>query len=254
MKIRVVTVVKDEIEFLPVFLRHYDRFCDSIVIWDNGSSDGTLEIARAHPKVDLRAFKSEGFDMEAVFSVLHEARKESIGKFDWCLFPDCDELIMSRKPGSERKILENAVEQVLIPQGYCLVQKDAAPSFDPSKDPLFQCRWGHRSKDGDLFGYSKPIIMRPEIDIKWKPGRHGATLEAGCSTRKADDLILIHLDQVDFRLWLKRKMRPISPNDRKNGWGVLRWDLPRKEYDALWKRLSEGAIDLDDELPGSLTA
>lgn len=247
MKICVAAVVKDEEVLLPVFLDHYARFADSIVIWDNGSSDHTLEIARAHPKVEVHEFTSPGFDMASVFRVLGETKRRSIGKFDWCLFPDCDELIMSKVPGGERELLCASSEDVLIPEGYCLVEMDHDSALDPRQDMLAQRRWGYLDDD-----FSKPIVMRPEADLKWDPGRHSATFGVGCTNKRSKDLLLIHLDTADFNLWLKRKMRPISPEDRAKKYGVKRWDRPRAEYDVLWATAKAKASNLDTILPQTI--
>lgn len=244
MKVRVAAVVKDEEVLLPVFLDHYARFADSIVIWDNGSSDRTLAIARAHSKVEIHEFTSEGFDTASVFRVLGETKRESVGKFDWCLFPDCDELIMSRRPGCERELLSESSEDVVIPEGYCLVQMEGDPPLDPSQDVLTQRRWGYQDLD-----YSKPIVMRPGADLKWHPGRHDATFGSSCTTKDTHDLMLVHLDTADFDLWLKRKMRPISSEDRAKKYGVIRWDRPRMEYDLLWAKVKARSVSLDAALP-----
>ena len=36
---------------LPFFFRHYDGLVERYVIYDDGSTDGTLALLRAHPKV-----------------------------------------------------------------------------------------------------------------------------------------------------------------------------------------------------------
>jgi glycosyltransferase involved in cell wall biosynthesis len=244
IRIRVVAPIKDEEFFLPIFLAHYGSFCDSIILWDNGSTDRTLEIARAHPKVEVRHFVSDGFDTVSILRVLEESRRESIGSFDWCLFPDCDEMIISNPPGNERDVISAHTADILAPVGYCLVQKQGEPPLDPARDILKQRRHGYRSVQ-----HSKPIVARPGAYFVWQAGRHGIGLGAGCQLKQVADLALLHLDETDFNVWLKRKMRRISPEDRRSGWGVKRWDRQRSEYDILWKGIQARAVSLDAEIP-----
>lgn len=255
MKVRAAVPVKDEEDLLPAFLRHYGRFCDSIVVWDNGSSDRTLEIARSRPNVEVRSFGSAGFDTASVLAVLGETRRESVGRFDWCLFPDCDEFVVARTPGAEREILESAYGDVIRPTGYCLVQGPEEAPFDPSRDPLAQRRWGYRS-DRESTGredhYSKPIVLRPEVDLEWAPGRHDAKVPDGRVVESRRDLLLVHCDTVDFALWRRRKMRPISPDDRRRSLGVRRWDRPSGDYDALWAEEAAKARFIGGEIPAAL--
>jgi hypothetical protein len=58
---------------------------------------------------------------------------------------------------------------------------------------------------------------------------------------------------IDFDLWVRRKMRRISENDIRHGWGVKRWNRPREEYDRLWEEGLAKSHDLDKELPPCLT-
>ena len=46
----------NEEQILPFFFRHYDEIVDRYVIYDDGSSDRTVDICRVHPKVELRRF------------------------------------------------------------------------------------------------------------------------------------------------------------------------------------------------------
>jgi Glycosyl transferase family 2 len=167
MRIRVAVPVKDEEVLLPFFLRHYASFCDSIVVWDNGSRDRTTELAAAHPLVELRRFQSDGYDALAVLATMEETKRESVGRFDWCLFPDFDEFVVSRSPGGERAALEAASSDVLVPDGYCLVKGPDEPPLSLSRDLLEQLRFGYRSPP-----YSKPIVMRPSAKAVLHVGKH----------------------------------------------------------------------------------
>ena len=51
---------------LPYFLRHYERFCKTIVVYDNGSDDRSREIVSVHPLCDLRYVDSGEEDDERV--------------------------------------------------------------------------------------------------------------------------------------------------------------------------------------------
>ncbi len=81
--------VKDGIFFVQEWLENVGKLVDEIVVVDNGSTDGTFEILKAHPKVvDIVRTTgfNEGRDKNLVYAM---ARKRNP---DWCLWIDVDEI------------------------------------------------------------------------------------------------------------------------------------------------------------------
>ena len=88
-KLIVLLRVKDGIFFIHEWLSCYEKLADEIVVVDNGSTDGTYEILKAHPKVSSvirTAVYHEGRDKNLLYN---EARKRNP---DWCLWVDVDEI------------------------------------------------------------------------------------------------------------------------------------------------------------------
>ncbi|MEX8548558.1 MAG: glycosyltransferase family 2 protein [Mucilaginibacter sp.] len=88
-KLVVLLRVKDGIFFVHEWLENVGKLVDEIVAVDNGSTDGTFEVLKAHPKV-VDIVQTEGFnegrDKNLVYAM---ARKRNP---DWCLWIDVDEL------------------------------------------------------------------------------------------------------------------------------------------------------------------
>ncbi|MDB5017206.1 MAG: hypothetical protein JWQ84_2038 [Mucilaginibacter sp.] len=81
--------VKDGIFFVHEWLACFEKLVDEIVVLDNGSTDGTYEVLKAHPKVVdiVRTFDyHEGRDKNLMYE---HARKRNP---DWCLWLDIDEI------------------------------------------------------------------------------------------------------------------------------------------------------------------
>jgi len=81
----VVIVCKNESDIIGRTLQSVEVLTDDIVLYDNGSTDGTQEIARSH---GAQVFEGnwEGFG---------KTKKKGVGlaKYDWVLSIDADELI-----------------------------------------------------------------------------------------------------------------------------------------------------------------
>jgi glycosyltransferase involved in cell wall biosynthesis len=88
-KLVILLRVKDGIFFAQDWLNCYEKIADEIVVLDNGSTDGTYEILKAHPKVvDIAQTQgyNEGRDKNMLYAL---ARKRNP---DWCLWVDIDEI------------------------------------------------------------------------------------------------------------------------------------------------------------------
>lgn len=248
MKIRTIVPVYNEEFFLPHFLEHYSKISDSIVVLDNGSTDGSREIASLFPKVELREFSSEGYSEKAVLAALEAARMESVGKFDWCMFPDCDEFLAHRSGGDLRDLIEKSDSDVLISAGFQMIHHPSERPLNPAVSLVGQRRYGEQS-----YAYSKPIIMRPQADISWWPGKH-RVLTGQVNVRKAWDIVLLHLEMVDFGLWVYRKTRrTLSEDNVQNGWCVDRFCKDLDFYRTSWDDYLSRATFLGCQVPMLMT-
>lgn len=124
--------VKDGILFVQDWLDVMEKLVDEIVVVDNGSTDGTLEILQAHSKV-VDIAKTHGFDEGRDKILVYEmARKR---KPDWCVWLDIDEIF-------EKRVTRAIVEKMM----------------SNSKYNKFAFRLYHFTKDRKhLFFYYKPI-------------------------------------------------------------------------------------------------
>lgn len=78
---------------LPHFLKHYD-FVDRIVVYDNQSDDGSLEILKSAAKVEVRSFDTGGEHHEGKMDdIRREVWRESRGQADFVIVCDADEFL-----------------------------------------------------------------------------------------------------------------------------------------------------------------
>ena len=100
--------IKDGLFFVREWLRCFEKLADEIVVVDNGSTDGTYEILKAHPKV-VDICRTQGFNEGRDKNLLYNnARKR---RPDWCLWVDVDEIF---EPGITRKHFEKLMNNSLF--------------------------------------------------------------------------------------------------------------------------------------------
>jgi glycosyltransferase involved in cell wall biosynthesis len=89
-KFIVMLRVKDGLPFLAEWLSRYAILADEIVALDNGSTDGTFEALKTHPKV-VKVIRTEGYNEGRDKNLLYAHVRTR--KPDWCLWVDVDEIL-----------------------------------------------------------------------------------------------------------------------------------------------------------------
>lgn len=95
-KLVIMLRVKDGMFFAKEWLDCFEKLADEIVVLDNGSTDGTYEMLKAHPKV-VDIIRTEGYNEGRDKNLLYD--RVRLRKPDWCLWVDIDEIF---EPGLTR--------------------------------------------------------------------------------------------------------------------------------------------------------
>ena len=93
MTIHLYTFGWNEMRMIGFFFRHYEPFVDKFVFYDDGSTDGTLELLASKANVEIRPFAyscPDSFSL-SVQAMRNECWKESRGEADWVIVTDADE-------------------------------------------------------------------------------------------------------------------------------------------------------------------
>lgn len=157
----------NEEEMLPFYLRHYGTFCERIVVYDNQSTDRSRETLRAHPKVEVRELESGGrFDEEANLRMKHEGYKAEVGRADFVIVGDVDEILWAPDMAEFLAGCQARGETVIQSAGYQMVS---------ARFPVGDGQIYDLARLGAPYpGYSKTICFAPEVTIRWTPGCHRA--------------------------------------------------------------------------------
>jgi glycosyltransferase involved in cell wall biosynthesis len=152
--VTIYTVVFNEAFMLPLFARHYRaQFTDlRIVVFDNGSTDATVSVAK-DLGCDVRCFATDGMDDLCIADLKSSCLKMS--RSPWTIIVDCDEWC--------------AIDETSLAQAdFNIVKFRGWEMFDDVEHPGL-AEWG--CVDGY---YSKPSCFRTECfdDLRVLPGAH----------------------------------------------------------------------------------
>jgi glycosyltransferase involved in cell wall biosynthesis len=239
MNIVVVTLTYNEESIIGFFLRHY-HFASKIIIYDSGSTDRTLEIARKNPKVEIRdrAPTHGVIDDGENMRLKNEAWKDTGA--DWVVVVDCDEFLWHP---SIPKLLQKCDRH-----GWTIVGSEAYEMVGtaiPESGMLTDwIKTGVRSPQDRHM--DKTIIFKPVAALVHGPGCHDF-VSAPNQRTCPEKVKLLHYK------WLSRKYVmdkanacKLSEENKKHGWGMDGDGRPSSErWSWSYRNYLETAKELD---------
>lgn len=209
MKIHAYLVCWNEIDIMPLVIKHYQKFCDKITIMDNWSTDGSDKLAESLG-CDVVKFGTKFFDDQENMNIKNNCWRGSDA--DYVIVADFDELLCKHANSDFGK--EKVAPSIFKTIGWQVMSDEW-----PAKD-LIEITNGYRFDN-----YSKNIIFNPQRikEINYGPGAHECKPvgEVVWSTEALHVLHYKHIGGVQrtidrYREYQKR----MSKNNRKMGWGL----------------------------------
>ena len=227
---------------LPFFFRHYDSIVDRYVIFDDGSTDRSLQILADHPKVELRRFvRSDPNSFVLSEQALSNACwKESRGEADWVIVTDLDEHLYHPKMREYLGACAAAGVTLIPALGFQMVCDDL-----PGPGELLS----ETSPRGAPFDeMMKPSIFNPDAiaEMNFRLGRHTADPTGDIQVPDRDEVLLLHYKYVERSRTLARHrdlLARLGSTDADNRWGH-QYAWSGEEMAADWRSFSAHAVDV----------
>jgi len=158
MRLRAITLIRDENDIIDLFLRHLDALFDEVILLDHQSVDGTTELLQQavtqrptwqYFRVDIKQKMQQQL-------MNYFIEKFSADIFDYLFFLDCDEFLWVK----DRKALETLLSQNQNEVGvYGFEWVNGIPKRLLSKKPI--------GKNTSLF-ISSEVSRYQKVAINWK--------------------------------------------------------------------------------------
>lgn len=231
------TCYNEEI-ILPYFLKHYKKFARNITIYDNISTDNSVNIMNEYG-VNVIPFDTNGkFEESRLMSIRNTCWKGSDA--DWVIICDTDEIIYHE---NIVEVLSNTHANHIITEGYEMMSE----SLPTTQGQIYEeLKVGHFKPY-----YSKPCIFKPSliVDINFSPGTHTSEPTGDNVISVGDTGIkLLHYKYLNREILISKyshyKIRQ-SEEMKKNGWGnYQQWDanVINSQFNE-WLLISKNIID-----------
>jgi hypothetical protein len=242
MEIHLYALCWNEAEILPFFFQHYDKLVSRYFIFDDGSTDGSLELLRNRENVEVHRF-SRSDPTSFVFSeqsLSNEVWKASQGLADWVIVTDIDEHLFHPELGSLLQHYQDIGITVVPALGYQMISE----MFPEPGETLCETR----VRGAPHPHYAKLSLFDPAAisEIFYAEGRHSADPKGRVIAPATDQILLLHYKYLSCE-WARRRDRQkragLGPKDHKRRWGYEYW-YSDEEYAREWQKILTNAIDI----------
>jgi hypothetical protein len=185
MRIWVFAICRNEADIIPFWLRNYQQFADKLIVYDDRSDDGSRDLLQAHHLMELHDWHTNtGIDEDEFLRFAHATYRTASGLADWVMWVDMDEFLFHPEM---RDLLWNAMVA-----GFDVIQTkgfNMTGSGLPENDG--RQIWEILTDGVPSPVYSKPVVFRPQVHLRWNRGKHALEDCDGRVTRDAP-IYLLH--------------------------------------------------------------
>ncbi len=227
---------------LPFLFRHYGQWVERFVIYDSDSTDGSIDVLRRTPKVEIRKVPWPHPDsMILTLQHLHNnCWKECRGIADWVIVADVDEFLYHPDFfGYLRRCRKRGV--TCVPAlGYEMVS-ERFPNPDEALVAAFRRGVQHRMM-------SKLRLFDPSSvdETNFGPGGHVAAPAGNVVYPKRDELLLLHYKWLGLD-YLRRRNAMMETTRRSrdiaNNWSY-HYRTPDEELASRLENLRAVSVDV----------
>lgn len=228
-KVAAFTIVQNEPDFLPVWLRYYSRElgADDLYVLDHDSTDGSTSAVRDAHVVPVH--RTESFDHRWLRATVEDFQRFLLRSYDAVVFAEVDELLVvdPDRAASLRDYIGEMDGMAARATGWNVVQHDGESPWDPERPVLEQRRWWHRAPT-----YDKVLVTT--VPLNYEIGFHE---QRSIPNLEPDHgLLLLHLHRVDRMRCLARHRnaasRTWSRTDLELGGGFQNRIVMEEEFEC----------------------
>jgi len=213
-------------DIAPFVVDYWKRFVTKAIVYDNGSTDGSVEYLKQFDWIEVRHFDTEGMNDIVQMNIKNDCWHESRGKADWVVVCDFDEMVFSQDlEGELTKMRENG--GTVLFNKWCAFRGDHQPTYEPGKllhevlPTVYEQVINAQHK-----GFGKLVLFDPnKIDsMGYGIGAHVAFPKGEVKAYISDKIYTLHIDKgfgIEYSIMKKKIMKDrLSETNKKNGYCI----------------------------------
>lgn len=245
MTVEVYTFCWNEMAVLPWAVDYWRRYAQKVTVFDNGSTDGSVEFMKKHRDlIDVVPYSTPGMDNDIVRNMKNDCWRQAKGRADLVVVCDLDEMLIPMRDSLWRMCLSGAT--ICRPVWYDLVSYEV-PCHQEGIDKMYL----HEQRPLAIYHPEGPkaVLFNPNKieNINYTPGAHQCKPEGEVKWYGGGDMYLLHVNH-NFSLEYKVKRyeqlhQRRSRNDLNKSYGIHYQMTPKQIADQMAAD-RKGAINL----------
>lgn len=253
MKICWITLCKNEMDILPFVRKYWERISADVIVYDNGSTDGSLEYLSSIPYVTIKHFDSDGHNDIIHKNVKEQAYLEHKNDYDIIIITDMDEVFFFDD--------FKAVSEAFIDGGYNILMtpiislcEDFKPPYSEDKYLHQLCHKFYRQRMNHMKGfdeYSKLSIFNTKVTdkVEMSVGQHYVKTSPDMKIMLSNNGFNLHIDKgfgLDYKYKVRQRMYAnLSDTNKRYGMAIEYADSYEK-LEREYKNNQENSFDIND--------
>lgn len=254
MKICIIVLCKNEMDILPFVRKYWERISADVIVYDNGSTDGSLEYLSDIPYVTIKHFDSDGHNDIIHKNVKEQAYLEYKNDYDIIIISDMDEIFFFDD--------FKAVSEAFIDGGYNILMtpiislcEDFKPPYSEDKYLHQLCHKFYRQRMNHMKGFddfSKLSIFNTKVTdrVNMSVGQHYVKTSPDMKIMLSNNGFNLHICNgfgEDYFV-KKRKMQSerLSETNKRYGMGI-EYLKTEEESRNEYRDKQKDAFDLNQE-------
>lgn len=253
MRIHLYTLCYNEMDILPFVLDYWKLLpIEKAVVYDNGSTDGSVEYLKQFDWIEVRHFETKGQNDVVQAQIKSAAWKESVGKCDYVIVCDTDEMIYSPFLEEELKKMKEGGYNVMGTPWYALCF-DERPTYDPNTLLHKQGHKFYKQYINHVHKWShlgKFMLFDPNkiIDMRYSVGCHISNPFPEIKLYETDKVIAIHINKgfsEDYFVERRKKMGANLSDVNKMGGMCVEYNYPEKQTRQEYRKYQSESVDVN---------
>lgn len=253
MKICWITLCKNEMDILPFVRKYWERISADVIVYDNGSTDGSLEYLSDIPYVTIRHFVSDGHNDIIHKNVKEQAYLEYKNDYDIIIITDMDEVFFFDD--------FKAVSEAFIDGGYNILMtpiislcEDFKPPYSEDKYLHQLCHKFYRQRMNHMKGFddfSKLSIFNTKVTnkVEMSVGQHYVKTSPDMKIMLSNNGFNLHIDKgfgLDYKYKVRQRMYAnLSDTNKRYGMAIEYADSYEK-LEREYKNNQKNSFDIND--------